>query len=436
MPFQITYNGNGNTGGTAPSDANFYVTGAKAIAHGNDGNLTKGDKKFAYWNTKPDNSGQHYFPNDNIVIGTSNITLFAQWYSSDNLRHGGVKPNFNIFYLDTPDTKLFNIAQAIEDNCENAFFILKDWFNVSNDFGPGHKIEVRVEPMTWREDAGAWNGGYNLGIIDVNSDSVADDIFIDNVSMHLLVAELSEIFMDYCNIQRGQNTWVSGESDGEGLSQFCAAELYPINDVRINNWLQLPDRNSTANDWISAKEISDGNIISYGQALLFLYYLKSQLNYSQAEIIQHGSVFDLSSTYTNLTGRFDGYTSFTNLLNYYYPVGRTPQFDTNNIFPIPKTSLPPRGISLQVIAVREFYSHELREYWIGIIRAEAANGKIYELFRPDVVRLIDAGFNSFYTLKRDGTQTPVIVIIRNNHECISSEPNETKEDNLLFLPRF
>jgi hypothetical protein len=48
----VTYNANGGTGGSVPSDASAY--GATASVQGNPGGLVKGSQTFGYWNTAVD----------------------------------------------------------------------------------------------------------------------------------------------------------------------------------------------------------------------------------------------------------------------------------------------------------------------------------------------------------------------------------------------
>ncbi|MDQ2773269.1 MAG: InlB B-repeat-containing protein [Bacteroidota bacterium] len=77
--FSISYNGNGNTGGSVPVDGNAYNNGVSAIILGNSGNLIKTSSSFAGWNTAADGSGTDYFPPSSIIINNSNVTLYAKW---------------------------------------------------------------------------------------------------------------------------------------------------------------------------------------------------------------------------------------------------------------------------------------------------------------------------------------------------------------------
>ena len=77
--FSVTYNGNGNIGGTPPTDANAYVAGATVTALGNNGNLVKTGLTFLGWNTAANGGGASYAVGTTFAIGSGNTTLFAIW---------------------------------------------------------------------------------------------------------------------------------------------------------------------------------------------------------------------------------------------------------------------------------------------------------------------------------------------------------------------
>ncbi|HMD69343.1 MAG TPA: InlB B-repeat-containing protein [Chitinivibrionales bacterium] len=77
--YTVTYNGNGNTAGTVPADANSYQQGASVTVQGNAGNLARAGYTFAGWNTAADGSGTSYAGAATFNIGASNVTLYAVW---------------------------------------------------------------------------------------------------------------------------------------------------------------------------------------------------------------------------------------------------------------------------------------------------------------------------------------------------------------------
>ena len=82
--YRVTYNGNENTSGTVPIDSATYREGDTVTVLGNSGELINIDGAttayyFTGWNTSPLGSGENYSGGDVFSMGTSNITLYAEW---------------------------------------------------------------------------------------------------------------------------------------------------------------------------------------------------------------------------------------------------------------------------------------------------------------------------------------------------------------------
>ena len=77
--YTVTYNGNGSTGGAAPTDSNTYAQGATVTVLGNTGNLVHTGYVFAGWNTAVGGSGTSYQQGATFTMGTANVNLYAQW---------------------------------------------------------------------------------------------------------------------------------------------------------------------------------------------------------------------------------------------------------------------------------------------------------------------------------------------------------------------
>src|SRR5687767_129488 len=82
--YSIIYNGNGNTGGTAPVDAKTYDSGSPAIIFGNDGALVKAGYFFVGWSLDPTGTGTTYMPGATVTVGNSNMTFYARWLISSS----------------------------------------------------------------------------------------------------------------------------------------------------------------------------------------------------------------------------------------------------------------------------------------------------------------------------------------------------------------
>ncbi len=75
--YTVTYDGNGATAGSAPTDTATYLTG-ESVAVSGAGSLTKGSDQFTGWNAKPDGTGTIYTVGNMFAI-TKDLTLYARW---------------------------------------------------------------------------------------------------------------------------------------------------------------------------------------------------------------------------------------------------------------------------------------------------------------------------------------------------------------------
>ncbi|MEZ0312552.1 MAG: hypothetical protein ACAI38_12320 [Myxococcota bacterium] len=82
----LIYDGNGSTGGTPP-EAVDYAEGDNVSA-ASPGDLVLAGSCFAFWSTKADRSGANYLVGQQITIGATDVTLYAQWNTTPTLYLG------------------------------------------------------------------------------------------------------------------------------------------------------------------------------------------------------------------------------------------------------------------------------------------------------------------------------------------------------------
>ena len=75
----LTYNANGSTGGSVPTDSNNYQQGATVTVLGNTGSLARTSYNFAGWNTQANGNGTTYTQGQTFLMGTANVTMYAIW---------------------------------------------------------------------------------------------------------------------------------------------------------------------------------------------------------------------------------------------------------------------------------------------------------------------------------------------------------------------
>ena len=106
--YSVTYDDNGSTGGSVPTDATEYSSGATVTVKGNTGSLEKEGFIFAGWNTDPDGEGTEYVAGDTFSI-SADTTLYAQW---DEDYSFPPEPSFSVdsLSINKGDTKSFVIS--------------------------------------------------------------------------------------------------------------------------------------------------------------------------------------------------------------------------------------------------------------------------------------------------------------------------------------
>ena len=79
--YNVVYDGNGSTGGTAPS-AQTGPVGSNFTTTGNTGTLVRSGYTFGGWNTMADGTGTAYAVGSAIQMPNGGMTLYAQWVPS------------------------------------------------------------------------------------------------------------------------------------------------------------------------------------------------------------------------------------------------------------------------------------------------------------------------------------------------------------------
>jgi uncharacterized repeat protein (TIGR02543 family) len=144
----VTYLGNTNTGGSAPTDSSSpYSPGASVTFLGNSGSLTKTGFSFAGWNTAADGSGTNYVGGNTFSIN-ANTTLYAQWIVSGiplvylaGTGGSGTAPPSSETYYPTFST------QPVVDNTgtfTRSGYIFAGWNTAANGSGTSYPVGSNI----------------------------------------------------------------------------------------------------------------------------------------------------------------------------------------------------------------------------------------------------------------------------------------------------
>jgi len=167
----------------------------------------------------------------------------------------------------------------------------------------GSAVEIIIAPLSGKNDGsgGAYHHGCDFGtggVLYLDATFAAADPL--SLAVCLYVAELSECFM---GAQGGG--WGCGFSNGEGLSRFLAEQETPLGT--IPSWAITGPAWAEAGfpDWVNETEQTDGNYVSTGCAIVYIYWMRS-LGFSISQIaIAAGAT--LAENYQTLTGKTTAY---------------------------------------------------------------------------------------------------------------------------------
>ncbi len=116
--YTLTYDGNGNTSGSVPVDANNpHAGGSTVTVLGNTGSLTRTSFTFSGWNTAADGSGTNYNSADTFTIN-ADTTLYARWAPGPNF----IWNNQNASSLWNTSDANWTGAPWVNSASNNAFF--------------------------------------------------------------------------------------------------------------------------------------------------------------------------------------------------------------------------------------------------------------------------------------------------------------------------
>jgi hypothetical protein len=248
-------------------------------------------------------------------------------------------PNFTFEFDNTLNAAASAaLGASLTSTVEADYALVNAWFD--NLSPSGLPFNVKINPISTTRSG--WNDGNKQITIDLGATTNFPQ------AREVLIAEFIEILMPAQN-----KGWVATKSHGEGLSQFAGFFIVSSTASVLSGpqtWLDTsvpppppaPPPPSRP-DFVSKTESWDGNAVSYGCALLFLYYLNSQLGFNPHAIVQ-GAADTLETVYQNLTQDTNAFSDFASILATKFPPGTKSGLNGSvNPFPLPS----PRSLSLK-----------------------------------------------------------------------------------------
>jgi hypothetical protein len=253
-----------------------------------------------------------------VTVGRAHKGPVLGLHASNKMTHAGSTTHFDVSYLTRLRQQGANLAKAILQDCE------RDYTTLQQEFGGLTPQRLPFIVQITADNTGASHSSCMGTDVAIGGKSSANVDFIRS----LLVAEADEVFM--ANFGHG---WDCGASNGEGLSRVLANDIYkgaePQNFMSSDVWLSLNPRPN----FVDQTEPTDTDYNSIGCSVLFLNWLRFQLNRTWADIIGAGSG-TLAGTYKNLTGKSTAWVDFTVTINAHFPAGKKHKLGTDNPFPV------------------------------------------------------------------------------------------------------
>jgi hypothetical protein len=111
-----------------------------------------------------------------------------------------------------------------------------------------------------------------------------------------------------------------------GVGQRHLPGVEPAGFISSDSWLNSPREN-----YVDQTYPSDTDYPSIGCAVLFLNWLRFQLQHSWVDVVAAGAG-TLAGTYRNLKGKSTAWYDFQAVINAKFPVGHTYNLGTDNPF--------------------------------------------------------------------------------------------------------
>jgi len=126
--YQLTYDGNGNTGGSVPAAARYFE-GVNVAVAGNTGSLAKIDFTFSGWNSQVNGLGSNFAVESHFPMSGSDLTLYAKWTpcGSVSLTFSLSTPNYHSITFSSSDISIARGSMLYISTTNTTLSSLSDW---------------------------------------------------------------------------------------------------------------------------------------------------------------------------------------------------------------------------------------------------------------------------------------------------------------------
>jgi uncharacterized repeat protein (TIGR02543 family) len=176
--YSVTYDGNGNTGGTVPTDTKIYNTNTQVTVAANTGSLVKTGNAFTGWNTQANGQGTHYAASGaaTFSMASANVTLYAEWAPTYNVTYngngnsGGAAPADNSAYIQGASVTVQDAGSLV-----NTGFTFAGWNTAADGSGTSYAANASFSmPANNVTLYAKWNA--NVSAFTVTYDGNGNDV--------------------------------------------------------------------------------------------------------------------------------------------------------------------------------------------------------------------------------------------------------------------
>jgi uncharacterized repeat protein (TIGR02543 family) len=212
--YTVTYDANGASSGSVPSDSTAYQQGTTVTVLSNPGNLSRTGYLFIGWNTAANGSGTSYTTAATFTMGSSNVTLYAQWslnptytvtYNGNGASSGSVPVDSMSYENGTTLTVLNNTG-----NLARTGYSFTGWNTAANGFGTSRPAGTT---FTIGSSNVTLYASWSLNEYSLQFDGVDDRVNIGDISALRTPSKMSVSF------------WFKRDSDKPGNSNHGTSNV-------------------------------------------------------------------------------------------------------------------------------------------------------------------------------------------------------------------
>jgi len=229
---RIIYDGSGADEGEVPEPSVLMLPGSAASVGTASADLSSAGKAFAVWNTKADGSGKSYNPGDEIILGSSDITLYAVYdmvllgsagglvfydkgFYADGWRYLEAAPKNWTDSADDPGRSCWDYDEAVFKDTGELYFYTSPNYEISGTCayagcGAGNTDRiVQSQNARGREQTAAQICD---ALVTENGGWLYDDWFLPSAEEIMLLDAYADSFSGYS--LSGNTYWTSTEASG------------------------------------------------------------------------------------------------------------------------------------------------------------------------------------------------------------------------------